>query len=126
MISRGLRRNLDRHGRYRAAAADAHAGERASPAVPAKLATDLALREVVERDLEKECSPEQITGRLLVGFLDAPVRCRCHPRPATSRPTVRSGGALRRDVAVCPPAGRALRRPSREPGVEEQRNSHWR
>jgi len=71
-ISRELQRNLDRHGRYRATAARAHAYERASRPKPAKLATILALRAKVEQDLQKKYSPEQITGRLLVEFPDDP------------------------------------------------------
>jgi len=71
-ISRELERNLDRQGRYRATAAHAQAYERASRRKPAKLATNLALRAKVEKDLEKKYSPEQITGRLRLEFGDDP------------------------------------------------------
>ncbi|MBA2308804.1 MAG: hypothetical protein H0W01_05800 [Pseudonocardiales bacterium] len=43
---------------------------RASRAKPAKLATNLALRAVLEQDLDKKYSPEQITGRLGLQFPD--------------------------------------------------------
>jgi len=67
-ISRELRRNLDRQGRYRSTAAHALAYDRAGRPKAAKLVTNLALRAKVEKDLEKKYSPEQITGRLLVEF----------------------------------------------------------
>lgn len=39
---------------------------------PAKLAVNLALREKVERDLQKRYSPEQISGRLRAELRDDP------------------------------------------------------
>lgn len=57
---------------------------RASRPKPAKLITNLALRERVEQDLEKKYSPEQITGRLRVEFPDDP-EMRVSPRPFTNR-----------------------------------------
>ena len=56
-ISRELRRNADRLGRYRASAAHVLAYERASRPKPAKLVTNLALRERVEADLAKKLLP---------------------------------------------------------------------
>ena len=43
---------------------------RASRPKPAKLATNLALGAVLEQDLDKKYSPEQITGRLRLQFPD--------------------------------------------------------
>ena len=43
---------------------------RASRPKAAKLATNMALRAVVDQDLEKKYSPEQITGRLGLQFPD--------------------------------------------------------
>jgi IS30 family transposase len=51
-VSRELRRNADRHG-YRATTAHALAHERASRPKPAKRATNLALRQVVQDDLQR-------------------------------------------------------------------------
>jgi hypothetical protein len=42
------------------------------------LATDLALRAVVQENLEIEWSPEQIAGRLRVAFPDTPGWHLCH------------------------------------------------
>jgi transposase-like protein len=60
-ISRELKRNADRRG-YRATTAHALAYDRASRPKPAKLATNLALRELVQDDLQRRFSPEQIAG----------------------------------------------------------------
>src|SRR3954471_8344624 len=63
-ISRELRRNLDRRGGHRATMAHAMSYERASRPKPAKLAINLRLRELVQDDLRRRFSPEQIDGRL--------------------------------------------------------------
>jgi len=68
-VSRELARNSSRSG-YRATMAHALAYERASRPKPAKLATNLVLREKVEQDLQKRYSPEQIAGRLRREFPD--------------------------------------------------------
>ena len=46
--------------------------ERASRPKPAKLHTNLVLRGIVEADLAKKHSPEQICGRLKLEFPDQP------------------------------------------------------
>ena len=108
-MSRELQRNLDRRGRYRATAARALAYGRASRPKPAKLVTNLVLREKVEQDLEKKYSPEQITGRLRREFPDDP-EMRVSPETIYQSIYVQSRGALRRDLAVCLRTGRAVRR----------------
>ena len=55
-ISRELRRNADRDGGYRATMAHALAYERASRPKPAKLQTNLALRQIVQDDLRRRFS----------------------------------------------------------------------
>ena len=67
-VSRELRRNTDGLGRYRATSAHALAYGRASRPKPAKLDTNQVLRGIVEADLAKKYSPEQIAGRLKVDF----------------------------------------------------------
>jgi IS30 family transposase len=119
-ISRELRRNCESGGGYLASSAHAMAYHRASRPKPAKLATNLALRAVVEKDLEKKYSPEQITGRLLVDFPDDP-EMRVSPETIYQSLYVQSRGALRRDLAVCLRTGRALRSPSRKPGQRKNR-----
>jgi IS30 family transposase len=119
-ISPELQRNLDRRGRYRATAAHALAYGRASRPKPAKLVTNLVLREKVEQDLEKKYSPEQITGRLRRQFPDDP-EMRVSPQTIYQSIYVQSRGALRRDLAVCLRTGRAVRRPSRKVGQRKNR-----
>jgi len=67
-VSRELRRNTDGLGRYRATTAHGLAYGRASRPKPAKLVTNQVLRGIVEADLAKKYSPEQIAGRLKVDF----------------------------------------------------------
>jgi len=119
-ISRELRRNLESGGGYRASTAHAMAYHRASRPKAAKLATNMALRAVVEQDLEKKYSPEQITGRLRLQFPDDP-EMRVSPETIYQSIYVQSRGALRRDLAVCLRTGRALRRPSRKVGQRKNR-----
>ena len=69
-ISRELRRNNVPGSGYRATTAHALAFERASRPKPAKLHVNLELRAMVERDLRKKHSPEQIAGRLRREFPD--------------------------------------------------------
>ena len=69
-ISRELRRDQEADGGDRASSAQAMAYHRASRPKAAKLATNMALRAVVDQDLEKKYSPEQITGRLGLQFPD--------------------------------------------------------
>jgi transposase, IS30 family len=77
------------------------------------------LREKVEQDLEKKYSPEQITGRLRREFPD-------DPEMWVSLDTiyqsiyVRSGGALRRDLAVCLRTGRGTVRAAESQGRSTQ------
>jgi len=119
-ISPELRRNRESGGGYLASSAHAMAYHRASRPKPAKLATNLALREKVEQDLQKKYSPEQITGRLRLEFPDDP-EMRVSPETIYQSLYVQSRGALRRDLAVCLRTGRALRRPSRKVGQRKNR-----
>jgi len=63
-ISRELRRNADRDGAYRTTTAHARAFERASRPKPTKLHTNQRLRTIVQDDLRRRLSPEQIAARL--------------------------------------------------------------
>src|SRR5450631_3055341 len=119
-VSRELRRNVDGQRRYRATTAHALAYERASRPKAAKLATNLVLRDKVEKDLERKYSPEQITGRLRVEFPDDP-EMQVSPETIYQSLYVQSRGALRRDLARCLRTGRALRRPSRKVGQRKNR-----
>ena len=119
-VSRELQRNREPAGGYVPSSAHARAYHRASRPKPAKLEVNLALRAVVERDLEKRYSPEQISGRLRLEFPDDP-EMRVSPETIYQSIYVQSRGALRRELAVCLRTGRALRRPSRKPGQRKNR-----
>ena len=105
-------------GRYRATSAHAAAG--AQPPKPARLATNLALRGEVERDLEKKYSQEQIAGRLRVEFPYDPEMWVSHETIYQSL-YVQSRGALRRELTRSLRTGRALRHPGRQPGQRKNR-----
>ena len=119
-ISRELRRNADRGGGYRATTAHALAYERASRPKPAKLAANLALRELVQDDLLKRYSPEQIAGRLRRQFPDDPEMW-VSAETIYQSLYVQSRGALRRELTRCLRTGRALRQPGRHAGQRKSR-----
>ena len=121
-ISRELLRNAEPGGGYRASNARAAAWVRASRPKPAKLASNVVLRAMVEQDLEKKYSPEQIAGRLRVEFPDDPEMWVSHETIYQSL-YVQSRGALRRELAKCLRTGRALRHLSRKPGQRKNRIS---
>jgi IS30 family transposase len=120
-ISRELSRNAGCSGQaYRATTAHALAYQRAGRPKPSKLATNLALRKKVERDLQMRYSPEQIAGRLRREFPADP-EMRVSSETIYQSLYVQSRGALRRDLARCLRTGRALRRPCRQAGQRKNR-----
>ena len=119
-ICRELSRNGDGRGRYRASTAHAAAYDRASRPKPAKLATNLKLRERVEADLAKKYSPEQIAGRLEADFPNDAGMQVC-PETIYQSLYVQSRGALNRELSRRLRTGRAMRRPSRKVGQRKNR-----
>ncbi len=107
-------------GRYRATSAHALAYHRASRPKPAKLLTNLRLRGMVEADLAKKYSPEQIAGRLKVDFPDQP-EMQVSTETIYQSLYVQSRGALKRDLTRYLRTGRAVRRPSRKVGQRKNR-----
>jgi IS30 family transposase len=76
--------------------------ERASRLKPAKLATNLALREIVQDDLTRRFLPEQIAGRLRRRFPDQPELWVCgDDLPVAVRPVA---WPLRRELTRYIPA----------------------
>ena len=109
-VSRELARNADRGGEYRATTAHAQAWERACRPKPAKLHVNGRLREIVQRDLERKYSPEQIAGRLRLAFPDDS-EMRVSAETIYQSLYVSSRGALRRELAACcGPAARCVSR----------------
>jgi IS30 family transposase len=119
-VSRELRRNADRDGGYRATTAHARAFERASRPKPAKLATNLRLRQIVQDDLRRRFSPEQIAGRLRRQFPDDPEMW-VSTETIYQSLYVQSRGALRRELTRYLRTGRALRKPGRQAGQRKNR-----
>ncbi len=87
---------------------------------PAKLATNLALRAMVEQDLQRRYSPEQIAGRLRREFPDDPEMW-VSTETIYQSLYVQSRGALRRELTRCLRTGRALRQPGRQAGQRKNR-----
>src|SRR6188472_3392828 len=119
-ISRELRRNADHSGGYRATTAQVLAFERASRRKPAKLATNLRLRELVHDDLRRRLSPEQIAGRLRREFPDDP-ELWVSAETIYQSLYVQSRGALKRELTRYLRTGRALRKPGRVAGQRKNR-----
>jgi IS30 family transposase len=119
-ISRELRRNTVALTGYRATSAHALAFERASRPKPAKLHLNVQLRGIVEKDLKKKYSPEQISGRLRREFPDREEMW-VSAETIYQSLYVESRGALKRELSACLRTGRALRRPSRKVGQRKNR-----
>ncbi len=122
-VSRELARNAGAGG-YRATSAHALAYARAARPKPAKLATNVALRQRVEQDLAKRYSPEQIAGRLRAEF-PTTRRGGCRRRRSISRCTC--SPAARCAViwpAACAPAGRCATRAG-SPGSARTASPTW-
>ena len=77
------------------------------------------LRAIVERDLQRRYSPEQIAGRLRVQFPNDPEMW-VSTEAIYQSLYVTSRGALRRELTKCLRTGRALRKPGRR--AEQRRN----
>src|SRR3954465_6621377 len=106
-ICRELRRNADRDGGYRATTAHARAFQRASRPKPAKLASNLRLRAIVQDDLRRRFSPEQIAGRLRRRFPDDPEMWVWTKTRSTSRPMCsRAARSNASSPSTCEPAAR--------------------
>jgi transposase, IS30 family len=119
-VSRELRRNADGLGRYRATSAHALAYHRASRPKPAKLLTNLRPRGMVEADLAKKYSPEQIAGRLKIDFPNQP-EMQVSTESIYQSLYVQSRGALKQELTRYLRTGRAVRRPSRKVGQRKNR-----
>jgi transposase, IS30 family len=115
-VSREIARNSPRgRYRYRAVAAQARAEERARRPKPAKLAVNGELREWVQRKLEKNWSPEEISARLKLEFAGRAEMRVCHETICQAL-YVQGRGALRRELTAHLRTGRSLRKPRRTEG----------
>jgi IS30 family transposase len=110
----------DRRGEYSATTAHALTWVRASRPKPAKLHVNQELREIVERELARRYSPEQIAGRLRVQFPDRPEMW-VSTETIYQSLYVTSRDALRRELTACLHTGRKLRKPGRHAAQRRNR-----
>jgi IS30 family transposase len=82
---------------------------------PAKLQVNVVRCKIVEWDLARRHSPEQIGGRLRVRYPDQP-EIRVSIERVYQRLHLQFSGALRRELARCLRTGRPLRHPYRKGG----------
>jgi transposase, IS30 family len=94
--------------------------ERASRPKPAKLARNQRLRAVVQDDLRRRYSPEQIAGRLRRRYPDDPEMW-VSAETIYQSLYVQSRGALKRELTRYLRTGRALRKPGRAVGQRKNR-----
>ena len=98
---------------YRPSVAQLRADFKARRPKPAKLATNIPLRDLVQAKLTARLSPEQIAAQLRREHRHQPEMWVSHETIYQSI-YVQGRGALRRELAVCLRSGRALRRPHRK------------
>jgi IS30 family transposase len=112
--NRGQRRDRDPGGVwvYSPIRAQRRAESRARRPKPAKLATHLTLRELVQQRLRENHSPEQIAARLAEEFPDDPEMQVSHETIYQAL-YVQSRGALKRELTQHLRTGRSLRKPQR-------------
>jgi IS30 family transposase len=120
-ISRELKRNGGRR-RYRAAAADSHAWDRALRPKACKLARHDELRQLVAARLEENWSPEQIAGWLKQTYPDDEAHQVSHETIYRSL-FVQARGVLKKDLQAHLRSGRAIRRSRHATGKGDQRGS---
>ncbi|WP_460606183.1 IS30 family transposase [Jatrophihabitans fulvus] len=109
-VSREVLANGGRDG-YRAAAADAAAWARAVRPKPSKLASRVALTDLVTEKLEADWSPQQIAGWLKLEFTNDPEMQVSHESIYRSL-FVQSRGSLRKELTAHLRTKRAMRRPA--------------
>jgi IS30 family transposase len=97
---------------YRPSRAQTRAELRACRPKLAKLATNLALRDLVAAKLRQQLSPQQVAVELREEFADNP-EMQVSPETIYQSIYVQGRGALRRELAVHLRTARALRRPRR-------------
>ena len=108
-VSREVAANGGRR-RYRAARADAAAWARAVRPKPRKLASRVALRDIVEDKLAQRWSPQQIAGWLKVAYPDD-VEMQVSHESIYRSLFVQTRGSLRKELTTQLRTKRAIRRP---------------
>ena len=119
-ISRELKRNTGPDGRYRVLDAERSARRRARRPKSCKLAEGTALHDLVQADLDRKLSPEQIAHRLPLEHPDEPELRVCH-ETIYQAVYVQARGGLKREVEQALRRGRAHRQPRRREGERRGR-----
>lgn len=96
--------------KYRAHIAEKWAEKRARRPKPLKLVVNQDLRQIVERGLEKQWSPQQISNSLKRNFPSAPV-LRVSPETIYKCLYVQTRGSLRKELRYCLRQGKSRRKP---------------
>jgi len=120
-VSRELRRNGGQR-RYRAAAADKRAWDRALRPKACKLARHEELRQLVAAKLSENWSPEQIAGWLRHTYPDSEAHQVSHETIYRSL-FVQARGVLKKDLLAHLRSGRAIRRSRHASGKGDSRGS---
>jgi len=120
-VSRELRRNGG-YPKYRAAAADKRAWDRALRPKPCKLAANEDLRRIVASKLEANWSPQQIAGWLRRAYPDNEAYWVSHETIYRSL-FVQARGVLKKDLQAHLRSGRAIRRSRHASAKADQRGS---
>lgn len=118
-VSRELRRNGGR-GRYRAAAADKRAWDRALRPKPCKLETHGHLRQIVADRLEAKWSPQQIAGWLKRAYPDDEA-CQVSHETIYRSLFVQARGVLKKELIEHLRSRRAIRRSRHATAKADQR-----
>ncbi len=120
-VSRELKRNGG-HRRYRAAAADSRAWDRALRPKPCKLARHDELRQLVAARLSENWSPQQIAGWLRHTYPDDEAHQVSHETIYRSL-FVQARGVLKKDLQAHLRSGRAIRRSRHASSKSDARGS---
>lgn len=113
-VKRELDQRRDVNGWYRPYAAHRHAARRRARPKPARLVTDVRLREFVQAGLLEQWSPEQVSNALRLAFPDD-LSMRVSPETIYQALYRQAGSGLRREVARTLRTGRTRRKRRRSP-----------
>jgi len=119
-ISRELARHTGTDGHYRFLQAEQAARDKAKRPKKAKLAQEGPLRNYVVEQLDKKCSPEQITQRIRLEYPDDPEMRVCH-ETIYQAIYVQARGGLKQELVKATRRGRTHRKPQRKEGERRGR-----
>lgn len=122
-ISREIRRNSHENRQYRPHAAQSRANARRPRPKVGKIGQNPKLRDFIQAELSRKCSPEQICGTLHKRFPNQPEMHVVHETIYQAL-YVQGRGELRRELTKSLRTGRARRKPHRQQGLRQSRFIH--